>query len=360
MAPWMAFVLTLSLIILVHEWGHFFMARRIGVKVERFSFGFGPQLARFKRGGTEYCVCLLPFGGYVKLAGEAAEGSPTAAKRWEYRGRSVWERIAIVLAGPVINYVLGFVLFFLVFLVGAPVVTTEVGRLLEGFPAEQAGLQVGDKILSVNGSQVTSWEEMARRIRAQEDLVTLSILREGEEMIQVLKPRLTERKNLFGATVHTAQIGIVPAGEIQTQRYPPGEALLMSGRRVWFITHITLQVLWQIATGGISIKEVTGPVGIFHITAAVAPEGLLPLLHLIAFLSVSIGLFNLLPIPVLDGGHIFFLLIEKIRGREVSIRVQENFVRVGLALLLLLVLVVTYNDLIRFNVFERIMKFFGR
>jgi len=360
MTSWLAFLATLSLIILVHEWGHFIVARLIGVKVERFSFGFGPLLLRWTRSGTEYVLSLLPFGGYVKLAGEVEEGRSSPAKPWEYRGRSLVERGSIVLAGPLINYAVGFILFFIVFVIGAPIFTTKIGHLLKGYPAAEAGLLEGDRIVAVNGKEVDAWEEMTRSIQTQTDAVTLTVEREGKRFPQRVRPKVLERTNLFGTVTRVGMVGITPSDEVRTQRYSPGEAFTKAGTQVWFLTRVTLQSLWAIATGGLSLKEsFTGPIGIFYITSSVAEQGLAPLLQLIAVLSTSIGLFNLLPIPVLDGGHLLFLIMEKLRGRPVSMRTQEAMTRVGLGCLLLLLAVVTYNDLLRFNIGGKIMGLFG-
>ncbi len=361
MNSWVAFLITLSLIILVHEWGHFICARMIGVRVERFSFGFGPLLLRWTRGGTEYVLSLLPFGGYVKLAGEADEGRTAApAKPWEYRGRSVIERGGIVLAGPLVNYALGFLLFFFVFMVGSPVFTPRVGSVLEGYPAAEAGLKEGDRILAVDGQPVDAWDQMTLAIQARTEAVTLTVEREGKTFPQIVRLKVTERTNLFGAKRRTGMVGITPSDEVRVQRYSPPRAFLKAGSQVWFLTTATLQSLWAIVTGELSMKEsFTGPIGIFHITAAVAAQGVTPLLQLIAVLSTSIGLFNLLPVPVLDGGHLLFLTVEHLRGKAVSIQTQERMTRVGLGLLLLLLLVVTYNDLLRFNIGGKIMSLRG-
>lgn len=361
MTSWLAFILTLSLIILVHEWGHFAVARLIGVKVERFSFGFGPRVAGWVRGGTEYWVSLLPFGGYVKLAGEADEsGGGQPPQRWEYRGRTIGERIAIVAAGPLINYLLGFLLFFTVFQLGAPVFTSRVGRVMEGYPAAQAGLQPGDRILSINGRPVTTWEEMTQAIQKQTGTVSLVMEREGKAFPQAIEPKFSEKTSIFGQKTRTAMVGITPSDEVMVQKYSAGDAAGKAAYQLWFLTKVTLQSLWGMVTGGVSIKEsVTGPIGIFQITATVAEQGLTPLLQLIAVLSTSIGIFNFLPIPVLDGGHLAFLAAEGVLGKPVSLRAQETLTRVGLGLLLLLLAVVTYNDLLRFGIGGKIMGLFG-
>lgn len=359
MTPWLAFLVTLSLIIVVHEWGHFFMARRIGVKVERFSFGFGPRLVTWTHRGTEYALSLLPFGGYVKLAGESEE-SRGPMRSWEYRARSVGERALIVLAGPGINYLLGFLLFFVVFTVGAPVYTAKVGRVLEGYPAAEAGIQTSDRVLEVSGRPVKSWEEMTRAIQTQTESFTLTLERGGRRMTQEVKPRVGERRSWLGGLHRVGVIGITPSEEVEIRRYPPWAAFSKAGAQIWFLTRVTLQALWSILTGALSLKEsITGPIGIFVITSSVAEQGILSLFQLIAVLSTSIGLFNLLPIPVLDGGHLAFLAAERFRGRPVSLRAQEAMTRTGLVFLLLLLAVVTYNDLVKFEIGQRIRGFIG-
>ncbi len=359
MNSWLAFLITLSVIIFVHELGHFLMARIIGVKVERFSLGFGPRLLRVKPRETEYCLSLFPFGGYVKMAGESAEIAPS--KPYEYRARTVWERFSIVFAGPFINYLVGFGLFVLIFWVGAPVLSTRVGQVLEGYPAASAGVKPGDRILAVNGKSVNGWEEMTQQIHSQTQSVRLTVERAGSSFTLSLRPKVNETTNLLGARVRIGMVGITPSDEIQSRRYPLPQAVFKAGQRVWSLTHLTLQALWRIVTGGLSVKEsMTGPIGIFYITSAVAEQGLISLLQLIAVLSTSLGLFNLLPIPVLDGGHLLFLVVERFKGKPISSRVQEVMTQVGLGLLVLLLLVVTYNDFEKFQIAKRFLPFLGK
>ena len=357
---WLAVVATFSAIILVHELGHFLMARWVGVKVERFSLGFGPRLFKVTRGETEYVLSLFPIGGYVKMAGE--ENDERAPKRpWEYRARSVAERMTIVAAGPVVNYFVGFTLFALIFLVGAPILTTKVGKILEGYPAASSELKVGDRILNVNDRRVETWEEMTRAIQSQSGAVNLTVDREGSILTVTVRPSVKEVTNLLGAKVRIGMIGITPSEEFQVKRYPLPKAVVKAGERVWMLTSLTLQALFRMATGGLSIKDsVTGPIGIFYITSSVAEQGLISLLQLVAILSTSLGLFNLLPLPVLDGGHLAFLLVERLKGTPVSPRAQEMMTRVGVGLLVLLLVVVTVNDLARFRIADRLLPFLGK
>jgi regulator of sigma E protease len=358
---WLAFILTLGMIVLIHEWGHFIMARRLGVKVERFSFGFGPVLWRKQGAQTEYVLSLLPLGGYVKLAGENSEENAGPAKPWEYRARSIGDKSLIILAGPLINYLLGFALFFLVFVLGAGSLTPRVGRLTKDYPAAAAGVRPNDLITAVNGQPVQTWEEMVQAVRGSPDQVVLQVERDGTRIDKAIQPKVSEQTTLFGKTKRIGMIGVAPSGEVVTRRYSIPEAFVKAGQQIWMLTASTVLALWNIATGAMPVKEsFTGPIGIFQITASVAQQGIVPLLQLIAILSTSIGFFNLLPVPVLDGGHLLFLMIEKIRGKPVSDRAQENCVKVGMALLLALLVMVTYNDLARMGVIDRLARWFSR
>ncbi len=361
MISWLAFIFTLGAIVMIHEWGHFIVARLVGVKVERFSFGFGPVIWKKQGVQTEYVLSLLPLGGYVKLAGETDDEKRSPAKPWEYRSRPIGDKAAIILAGPLINYLLGFTLFFTVFVLGTGSLTPRVGRLMQGYPAAAAGLQVGDRITAVNGRPVQTWEEMTRAVQNSPDGVSLAIDRAGARFEKIIQPKISEQPPLFGKSKRIGMIGVVPSGEVIIRRYSVGRAFVKAGQQVWLLTISTIFSLWNIATGAMPLKEsFTGPIGIFQITASVAQQGMVPLLQLIAILSTSIGFFNLLPVPVLDGGHLLFLAVEKLRGRPVSERAQENCVKVGMGLLLALLVVVTYNDLARMGAIGRLTHWFGR
>jgi regulator of sigma E protease len=266
----------------------------------------------------------------------------------------VGERAAIVVAGPLVNTLLGFLLFTWIFLWGAPTLSTKVGTVLEGYPAMEAGLKAGDRIVAVNGKKVEGWEEVTRAIHAQTTSFDLTVEREGVSFTKALHPRIEEVTNLLGSRVRMGMVGITPSEEVQIRRYPPIQAVLKAAHQVFSLTHLTLRSLWRMVTGGLSIREsVTGPIGIFYITSSVAEQGFMSVLQLVGILSTSLGIFNLLPIPILDGGHLGFLLLEKARRRPVSPRFQEVMTRVGLGFLALLLVVVTYNDLVKFRVADR-------
>jgi len=360
MNGWLAFLITLGFIILIHEWGHFAMARRMGVRVDRFSFGFGPVLWRWQGPQTEYVLSLLPFGGYVKLAGESDEEHDGPCASWEYRSKPLGQRIGIVLAGPLVNYLVGFSLFFAVFWVGIPVYTTQIGHVMEGYPAQVAGLKPGDRIVAVDGQSVATWEEMTRLIQKKTQAIRLTIERGAQRFDETVVPKMTQGRGIsrYGRVGQVAVIGVTPSTETRIQRHSVAQAFLKAAHQVWFLTHATLLTLWNVVTGNISLKDsVAGPIGIFHITAWVAQQGWVSLIYLIAVLNTSVGLFNLLPIPVLDGGHLLFLAAEGWRGRPLSLKARELMTRAGLAFLLILLAVVTYNDFMRLGIGQKVHAF---
>ena len=352
-------VAALSILILVHEAGHFFVARRLGIRVERFSIGFGPVLCRWKPGQTEYAVSALPLGGYVKMAGEQSDtvtGAP-----WEYGSRPIWQRAGIVFAGPMVNYVTGTLLFILIFWAGYPTLGPVVGRALEGYPAQAAGFQAGDRVLAVGGVPVETWEQVTEQIRGQVSgrPVALTIIRGGAEQVIAVQPQVRQGKTWLGRSTRVAVVGLTPADDVRIIRYPLPVAVVQGVKRTWWLTSMTYQAFWQMATGALPVKEsLTGPVGIFYITSSAAELGWRYLVQLFAVISVSLAIFNLLPLPVLDGGHLVFLAAEQIRRRPLSLRVQELMTQAGMYLLIGMLVVVTYNDVMKFQLVSRITEWF--
>lgn len=357
----LTFAIVLSVLIIVHEWGHFYVAKRLGIRVERFSVGFGPKVFGIRRKNTEYRLSLFPLGGYVKLGGETREEALTGEK-WEYLSRSVGERFAVVFAGPLLNYLLAFLLFTTVFLLGNPQLTSRIGKVLEGYPAEEAGLLEEDRVLSIGGGRVQYWEEITETIRRTPTgrRIELAVERGGKELVFHLEPKRIEEKNLFGEKREFSLIGISPSEEIVSVRYPPHLAVGMGARQLWQVTTLTLRAILRMATGHLPLKEsLTGPIGIFVITEQAARAGMAYLLQMVALLSSSLAIFNVLPIPVLDGGHLFFLVLERIKGNPVNERIQEISRQVGMVFLIGLMGVVFYNDFSRFELFEKLSKWFG-
>lgn len=343
------FLFILGLLIIVHEFGHFIVAKRIGVKVEKFSLGFGPRLFKRKSKDTEYSLSLIPLGGYVKLAGDNLEeykGQP-----YEYLTKSPGQRAAIIFFGPLLNYLLGFLFFWLIFFLGYPMLTTKVGGLIDDLGAKEAGIQVGDRIIAVDGKGVDLWEDLQQIIQAKRtaETVRVSLLRDNKEFIYDVKIKEKELDDLLGQKHSVGLLGITPEGEIVQVKHGIIQSFVLGINKTKDLTLMTYKALWRIIRGKLSIREsVTGPLGLFYITSKAAKVGIIALLHLIAVLSVSLSIFNLLPLPVLDGGHILFLAIEKIRGKTLTLKIERVITQIGLTVIISLVLLVTYNDFLRF------------
>ncbi len=345
---WLAVVIVFSVMILVHEFGHFLTALKVGVKVEAFSLGLGPKLFSFKRGGIEYKVSAIPFGGYVKMAGDEPD-KELKGQPWEFLSAPVANRLKIVFAGPLLNYILGFILFSLVFYVGYPTLTSRIGGLVDGYPAKAAGIKAEDKIMAIDGKTVSNWEEVTGAIRKKtQGPMALTVERAGAKMDISVIPQVKETKDILGKKVRIAQIGITPSEKVEYTRYGFFKSFWMGGKKLIDITVLTYRGLWSLITGQLPFKEsVSGPVGIFNFMAAAARMGIMPLLQLTAYISALLAIFNLLPIPALDGGYILFFLTEKIRGKPFSRKAQETAMQVGWTFLIALMLFATYNDIFR-------------
>ncbi|MBL7092015.1 MAG: RIP metalloprotease RseP [Candidatus Omnitrophica bacterium] len=357
----LAFIFVFGILIFVHEFGHFILAKKNGVRVEKFSFGFGPRLWGRKIGATEYLISAVPLGGYIRMAGDepgkARKGAP-----WEYLSKTCGQRAQIVAFGPILNYLLAFLLFSFVFIVGAPTPTTKVGEVLADYPAGEAGIRKDDVILTVAAEKVEYWQDMAQIIhRKTEGQVVLDIKR-GERVFKIkIRPKIEESKDIFGQKTKIALIGISPSDETTTIKYGWGKSFYKGGEKLLTLSGFTCKALWFILTRRLSLREsVTGPVGIFYFTGRAAELGFIYLLNLMGLLSMSLAIFNFLPLPVLDGGHLFFLLLEKFRKRPVSVRAQEVATQAGMMLLFALMIFVIYNDLVRFGVWGKASEWWNR
>jgi len=335
-----------SIMIISHEFGHFLMARKMGVKVEIFSFGFGPKIASIKRGDTEYVLSAVPFGGYVKMAGDELS-EKLQGKEWEFYSKPPYKRFNIIVAGAVVNYILGFIFFCMVFMLGAPIASSRIGGLMEGYPAEKAGLKVNDKILEINGKKVVYWEDVLTAIQGnKEGDIDIVVDRNSEILKFRIGTKQEDMKDIFGKPLKRALIGIMQSDEAIFVKSGFLKSISMGAEKVWFITVLTYKAIWGMLTGAISIKAVAGPIGIFAMTGKAASMGLIYLLNISGFISVSLAIFNLLPFPILDGGHILFLIIEKIKGRPVDKKVQEMAQNIAFALLIAFALFVSWNDIL--------------
>ena len=354
-----SFIAVLSILVIVHEFGHFIVAKRTGVRVEKFSVGFGPEIFGITKGDTRYLISLVPLGGYVKLSGETPEDG-LKEEKWEYLSKSVGERARIIFAGPVLNYLLAFFIFSFVFIVGSPTLTSKIGKTMPNYPARESGLVAGDRILEINGESISYWDDVTRIIHAnRETELKVSIERKGSVIDVVVRPKEEEVKTIFGSKKHVGLIGIMPADEIVYVRYGLVKSFYMGAKKLFTLTYITYRALWASVTGAIPFKEsITGPVGIFYITGEAARLGIVYLLQFMGVISDSLAIFNLLPLPILDGGHLLFLAIEKTRRRPLSYKLQENITQVGFILIIGLMLFVFYNDFMRFGIFEKISNLF--
>lgn len=354
------FLAMLSILILVHEFGHFIVARRLGIRVEKFSLGFGPKLFGIKGKQTEYTICAIPIGGYIKMAGDTRESS--TGKRDEFLSRPKRDKAKVIIMGSVFNYILSFFCFWAVFFIGFPVMTSKVGGLIDDMPAKRAGLQVGDRIVSVDDQKTEYWEDVAAIIhdKKQGENVHLFIDRDGEEINMSIEPEFRKTKNLLGEEINIGLVGITPSEETIIVKYGLFESLRMGSRRLIGVTSLTFQAVCRMASGRLSFREsMTGPLGIFFESNKAIKFGPVALIHLTALLGVSLAIFNLLPVPILDGGHLFFLFLEHIRGKALSERTEEFLNRISLTLLLVLVAFVFYNDFIKYKIIDRVVKFFS-
>jgi len=343
------FLFILGILIIVHEFGHFIAAKKMGVKVEKFSLGFGPQILAKKKNDTEYSIAVIPLGGYVKLAGDNLE--EYKGNSYEYFAQPPHKRFWIIFFGPLLNYILGLLFFWFIFFVGYPTLTTKVGGLIDGLGAKEAGIQVGDKIIAVDDKRIDYWEDLQKIIQAKKEATTvnLSILRNNQELKITVNIREKKVDDLLGQKRSVGLLGINASDEIVKLRHGFFASFLLGLNKTWGLTTLTYKAIWRMITGQLSMSEsVTGPLGIFYITSQAASLGIIAVLHLIAVLSVSLAIFNLLPLPILDGGHILFLGIEKIRKRTLGIKTERIITQIGFTVIVSLAILVTYNDILRF------------
>src|SRR5215468_9527810 len=356
------FLFVLTIVVFFHELGHFLVARWAGVKVLTFSLGFGPELAGFNdRHGTRWRVSAIPLGGYVKFFGDDTEASTPSAEALasmtdEERGGSfhhkkVGPRAAIVAAGPIANFLLAIVIFTCLFtFFGKPSTTARVDKIEAGSAAAAAGFQVGDVVTAIDATKIGSFSDMQRIVGTHAgDKLTFSVKR-GDSLVDLTgTPELREVKDPFGNVHRLGVLGITrqtAAGDTVTERVDPATALWLGVKETWFVIDRTLAYIGGVFTGREAADQVGGPLRIAQISGQVATIGLAALIHLAAVLSISIGLLNLFPVPLLDGGHLLFYAVEAVRGRPLSERAQEMGFRIGLGLVLMLMVFATYNDIL--------------
>ena len=344
-----AALLGLGVLIVFHEFGHFLVAKLSGVGVLTFSVGFGPKLWVKKKGETEYALSAFPLGGYVKMVGEDPEEEVQQSDiDRSFAHKRLLSRIAIVAAGPGFNLLLAIILLMVVFLFyGVPILSTQVGGVETGSPAERAGIRKGDVIVSLNGQAVREWDELSRGIKeSQGKPLTVQIRRESQDVTVTVEPTKKEGRNIFGETRDEWIIGI--GSQVSIEKGNPGLAIVRAFQQTYDYAKLTLVALYKMIKGDVSPRNLGGPILIAQMAGQQAQEGLGSFLAFIAVLSINLGVLNLLPIPVLDGGHLLFFLVESVIGRPLALRHREMAQQVGIFLLMLLMIYAFYNDIARF------------
>jgi regulator of sigma E protease len=345
-------IAVLAVVIFVHELGHFLVAKWCRVEVLVFSMGFGPTIFSRKIGETTYRLALIPFGGYVKMAGQEEDGgeAPTDPSRG-FSVRPLRQRAAIVAAGPAVNLIFAFVVMFAAYFAYGQLVPSNearVGGVVTGSPAEKGGLRVGELVALVDGTPVTGWDDFSQRVRESEGHTLAIVLRDeaGAERQVSVTPEVAPNQDAFGEVVgQSYMIGIQRHFEHEAAGL--FESVSLAGQATYRMSAMIFVMLGRIVQGRVDASDLGGPIMIAQEAGRLAETGLEPLLRFIALISVNLGILNVLPIPVLDGGHLFFFLIEGLRGRPLSIRVREMAQQLGVLLLVALMVFVVYNDISR-------------
>jgi regulator of sigma E protease len=356
------FLFVLSLVVFFHELGHFLVARLCGVRILVFSIGFGPEIVGFNdRYGTRWKIATIPLGGYVKFFGDENAGSVPDASRLDAmntneRAQSfffqpVLKRAAIVVAGPLANFVLAIAIFATIFMLyGRQTMSARVDAIQPDSPAAAAGFQPGDVVVAIDGKAIVNFEDMQRIVSdSAGDTLQIKIDRNGAPMVLTATPQLKEVKDNFGNEHRMGILGITRSmapADLKAQPVPPPQAIVMGVQETWFVIDRTLTYIGGVVVGRENADQLGGPIRIAQISGEVATIGFVALIHLAAVLSVSIGLLNLFPIPLLDGGHLLFYSIEAMRGRPLSERAQEVGFRIGLAIVVMLMIFATFNDIV--------------
>jgi regulator of sigma E protease len=357
------FLFVLTIVVFFHELGHFLVARLCGIKVLVFSIGFGPEIVGFyDRYGTRWKISAVPLGGYVKFFGdenaasvpdrETAAGMSEAEKEVSFIHKPVGPRAAVVVAGPVANFVLAIAIFAAIFMtVGKQSTSARVDTVQPASAAQAAGFMPGDLVVAIDGTKIDDFSDMQRIVSVSAgETLNIEVERGGVHVTLKATPQLRELKDNFGNKHRLGVLGIsrsMAPGDIKTQKMGPVQAVAEGARETWFVVDRTLSYIGGVFAGREAADQLGGPIRIAQVSGEVASIGFVALIRLTAVLSISIGLLNLFPIPLLDGGHLLFYAIEAIRGRPLSERAQEVGFRIGLAIVVMLMIFATFNDILR-------------
>lgn len=341
------FLMLLGVLIFVHEFGHFIVAKIAGVKVLKFSLGFPPTLIKRKWGETEYMLSWVPLGGYVKLLGEDPEQDeeiPPEDKHRAFTSKPLFSRIAVIVAGPLFNYLLAFVLICAGYLAGWPVLVSEVGKVLDNTPAMEAGLKAGDRIVAIDGQPVWRWDDMRSMIEQSPGRkLTLTVERDAQTVDVSVTPTLSDQKDMLGD--QQGKIGVAPSGKSEQLGF--AASIREGGRFTLYLTKLVVVTLVKLVKGEISAKALSGPITIAQASGESFKAGAFSFIFLLSYISINLAIINLLPIPILDGGHLLFFLIEAVIRRPVTGKVREYAVQAGMVFIVFLMVLVFYNDISR-------------
>ena len=337
------FILILGVIVLIHEFGHFIFAKKSGIYVYEFSIGMGPRIHKWTRKNdeTEYSLRLIPIGGFVQMAGEEIDDDPNVPKNMKFSVKTFGQKFMTVIAGIMNNFILAIVLFFIIALfTGAPQNKAIVGEISEDYPAYTSGLQTGDRILKVNGKDASTYDTLALQLQVNNGkTIKMEVERDGKTETINLKPKKVKQDD-----EEVYKYGFAITDEVQTGFFA---SVKYAFSKTFSLLHQMILIIGYLITGNLNINALSGPVGIFSIVGTAANSGIWSILSLTALLSVNVGLINLLPIPAFDGGRLLFIIIEKIKGKPVDPRLENTIHSIGFFLLMALMILITYNDIIR-------------
>ena len=356
------FIILITVVVFIHEYGHYYFAKKYGVGITDFSIGFGREIFGWNdKSGTRWKICWIPLGGYVKFFGDRNVFSETEQQevinKYNDEDRKklfilkpIYQRSIIVAAGPLANFVLAILIFIIInMFVGKDMTPAIINEVQKDSPAFVAGMKKNDKIISIDNKKVESILEVSTFINiSTAETIEFIVLRNDQEISLLVRPNLIDGKDSLGNLVKKRMIGIKLAplnNKFQKQPLGPSKAIYYSVKEVWFVTVTSLNYLGKMIIGSADTSQLGGPIKIAKITGQVAEHGIIPFFSIMAYISISLGMINLFPIPMLDGGHLMFYLFEKILGKPLSQKTQENFFRIGLFLLFSLMFFVTFKDL---------------
>jgi regulator of sigma E protease len=357
------FLVILTVLVFVHEFGHYLIARWNGVRVEVFSIGFGPELFGWRdRVGTRWKFSMIPLGGYVKMLGDSdpTSGLPIdlaslspAEQAGAFQTKRLGQRAAIVSGGPAANFVFAIVVLAALFMTyGEPFTPPEVGHVQANSAAERGGIRPGDVILSIDGQKISRFEDVQQAVRTNTGVSLTIVVKRGQQQVTLhVTPTRTEMTDRFGNRYEVGFLGISHSGIVYVKQ-GPGQAVVQAAAETWHLSAATVKAMWQIIIGTRGTNELGGPLRIAQMSGEVAQGGVVAVLWFLAVLSINLGLINLFPVPVLDGGHLLFYAAEAVRGKPLGPRTQEYGFRIGLAVVLTLMVFATWNDLVHLRIVE--------